>query len=97
MAVGLFEIDSATATPMIDLHILMRERTASEWNTGLFDTPEDRVEFRVVHVKGVVMHLEVVPIVEIERDEQKRERLTGRTRNIIVWPQFISKLMPVMG
>jgi hypothetical protein len=24
-------------------------------------------------VKGVVMHLEVVPIVEIERDEQKRE------------------------
>jgi len=22
------------------------------WNTGLFDTPEDRVEFRVAHVKG---------------------------------------------
>jgi hypothetical protein len=59
--------------------------------------PEDRVEFRVAHVKGVVMHLEVVPIVEIERDEQKRERLTGRTRNIIAWPQFISNLMPVMG
>jgi hypothetical protein len=42
MAVGLFEIDSATATPMIDLHILLRERTASEWNTGLFDTLKDR-------------------------------------------------------
>jgi hypothetical protein len=86
MAVGLFEIDSATATPMIDLHILLRERTASEWNTGLFDTLKDRVEFRVAHVKGVVKHVEVVPTVEIERDEQKRERLTGRTRNIIAWP-----------
>ena len=67
MAVGLFEIDSATATPMIALHILLRHGPL-RWNTGLFDTPEDRVEFRVAHVKGVVMHLEVVPIVEIERE-----------------------------
>jgi hypothetical protein len=47
VAVGILKIDAPPATPVIDLHILLREGTAPVWNTGLFDPAEDCVELRV--------------------------------------------------
>ena len=77
---------------MIDLHILLREWAASVWDTGLFDTTEDRFEFRLAHVKGVVMHLEVVPVVEIERerfvDSDRRKMTLGA---FVLEPEYVGE------
>src|ERR1700684_4486729 len=81
VAVGILEIDAAPAAPGVDLHVLLRERTASVWNAGLFDPTEDRVELRVADVESVVVHLEAVPVVEIEREglvDPDRRKMTHR-------------------
>src|SRR6266481_5183690 len=68
VAVGILEVDAAPATPSVDLHVLLRERTAPIRNAGLFDSTEDRVELRVADVESVVVRLEMIPVVEIQRE-----------------------------
>jgi len=63
VAVGILEIHPASAAPIVDLHIFLRRGTAPIRNAGFFDAAEDRVELRVAHVEGVVMHFEVIPVI----------------------------------
>jgi len=60
VTVGILKIDAAPATPSVDLHILLRERTAPIRNASLLDSSEDRIELRVADVESVVVHLEMV-------------------------------------
>jgi hypothetical protein len=66
VAVGIFEIDAAAAVPSIGLHVILREWTAAVGDSGLLDSTEDRIELRIADVESVVMHLEAIPVVEVE-------------------------------
>src|SRR5215469_2724114 len=82
VAVGILEVDAASAAPGIDLHILLRERAAAVGDAGLFDSAEDRVELRVADVERIVMHLEAIPVVKIQRErfvDSYGRKMTHRT------------------
>ncbi len=63
--------------PGVDPHIFLGEWAAPIGNARFFDSAEDRVKFGVAHVKSVVVRLEVISVVEIQRkrfvDSDRRE------------------------
>src|SRR5258708_4018346 len=67
MAVRVLEIKPATAMPMIDLHIGPGTGTAAVGDILVFDSGEDRIEFRVGNLEGVMVRFELAALVEIER------------------------------
>ena len=60
------EVDASPTTAIIDLHIFQFPRPAAVGNSFGLDPAEDGVKFSVVHMEGVVMALELVPIVIVQ-------------------------------
>src|SRR5215471_11484900 len=81
MAVRVAKIKAAAATAVIDLHILGGARPAAIGEALAADAVENPVEFRLAHPERVVVPLEAVPIVEIDRqrlvDPHRREVRDG--------------------
>src|SRR5262245_22749889 len=68
MAVGIPEVDASPPTASVDLSVLR-----GPWPTPIRDTRglnavEHRVELCVTHMKGIVMTLESVAIIEVESE-----------------------------
>src|SRR5437879_1669015 len=67
MAIGIGEVEAAAAATVVDLSVRRRARAAAvRYALGL-ETREDRVELRVAHDKRVVVRLEPLAIVVVER------------------------------
>src|SRR5262245_41308759 len=66
MAVGIPEVDASPPTAGVDLPVLRGPRPDSIRDTGSLNAVEHRVELRVTHMKGIVMTLEAVKIIEVE-------------------------------
>src|SRR5215831_17762996 len=77
VAVRISEIKPASATTVIDLHIVKGAGSAAISNALGADSVEDAVKLRFIDFEGVVVTLEVRVIVEIQRqrvvDPQRRE------------------------
>src|SRR6516165_6404729 len=77
VAVRVSEIKTASATTVIDLHVVEGAGSAAISNALGADAIEDAVKLRLIDLEGVVMTLELRVIVEIEGqrvvDPQRRE------------------------
>src|SRR5262245_19137620 len=77
VAVRISEIKTASATTVIDLHVVERAGSAAISNALGADAAEDAVKLRFIDLEGVVVTLELRIIVEIEGqrvvDPQRRE------------------------
>src|ERR1700739_1149391 len=67
MTVRIAEIETAAAIAVVDLHILRRARPAAVCKALSADPAEDPVELRFADLERVMVPLEAVPIVEIDR------------------------------
>src|SRR5919201_3319467 len=67
VTVGVAEIESAAAIAVIDLHILRRTRPAAIGDPLGTDPVEDPVKLCLTDFEGIVVPLEAVPIVKIDR------------------------------
>jgi hypothetical protein len=92
MPIGVLEIDPTSATPGVDLHILLRKRTTAVRNGGFLDSAEDGVELSVAYMESVVMHLKVIPIIEIERERFVDSNWREMTHGALVFePEHVSE------
>ena len=66
MAVGVFEVDAATVSAMVDVHVFAIEGAAAVGDTLRLDAAEDVVEVLFRDVEGVVMAVELLPVVVVE-------------------------------
>src|SRR6516162_11756439 len=67
MAIRVAEIEAAAAMAVIDLHVLSRARAAAIGDALGEDAVEDPVKLRFADLEGIVVPLEGVPVVEIDR------------------------------
>src|SRR5438105_12554166 len=77
VTVRVAEVKSAAAIAMIDLHVLGRARPAAVGEALGADAIEDPVELGFADLEGIMVPLESVPIVEVDRqclvDAHRRE------------------------
>src|SRR6476646_5839018 len=67
VTVGIPEIKPASATPIVELAVIYTFRRAAIGEPCRLDAIEDGIELGVAHVKGVVVALERVGVVEQQR------------------------------
>lgn len=82
MAARIAEIDPTTAVPIIELPVLRISRMAAIGQSGLLQSLKNGVEFGIAHMKGIVMGLERIILVEIEREpviHPHRSKMPGWT------------------
>ena len=80
MPVRIAKIDAAAATPIVEHAVVEAPGGAAENNLRSLDAAQDRVEFAVADMEGVVMALELAVIVEQERQrlvDPNRREITG--------------------
>src|SRR5215472_12171216 len=68
MAIGVAKIDAAAAVPVVELTVIEAPRCAAIGELRLLNAAEDSVELGVVDVEGVVVALELLVVVEKERE-----------------------------
>src|ERR1700756_2793055 len=68
MAVRVAKIDAAAAVPAVELTVVEAPRGAAIGELRLANAAEDRIELGIADVEGVVMALEVLAVVEKERE-----------------------------
>ena len=66
MAVGVFEIDAATVSAMVDVHVFAIEGAAAVGDTLRLYAAKDVVEVLFRDVEGVVVVVELLPVVVVE-------------------------------
>src|SRR5262245_13596701 len=66
MAVAIPKVDASPSTTGVDLSVLQGPWPTSIGDTSGLNAVEYRVELRVTHMKGIVMTLESVAVIEIE-------------------------------
>ena len=66
MAVGIPKVDASSSTTVVNLPVLQGPRPTPIRDTSGLNTVEHRIEFRVIHMKGIVMTLEPLTIVEVQ-------------------------------
>src|SRR4051794_32113360 len=67
VTVGIPEIKPASATPIVELAVIRALRRAAIVEPCRLDAIEDGIELGIAHVKGVVVTLERVGVVEQQR------------------------------
>src|SRR5947207_12390533 len=67
MPVGIPEIQAAAPEAVIDLHVVARVRAAAIGHAARLQAAEDGVEILLADVKREVVTLELLPLVEVER------------------------------
>jgi hypothetical protein len=77
MAVGTAEIETASASPIVELAVVETPRRAAKSDLGFLDAVEDRVELAVADMDSQVVAFELVVVVEQQRqalvDPHRRE------------------------
>ncbi|MBU6461347.1 MAG: hypothetical protein KGI99_04565 [Bradyrhizobium sp.] len=68
MAIRVAKIDAAATVPVIELAVLEAPRCAALCELRLANAAEDGIELGVTDVEGVVVALELVLVVEKERE-----------------------------
>src|SRR5215468_7461288 len=68
MAVRVAKIDAAAAVPVIELSIVEAPRCAAVGELRLANAAEDGIELGIADVEGVVVALELLSVVEKERE-----------------------------
>src|SRR5690348_18268757 len=68
MAVRVAKIDAAAAVPVVQLAIVQAPRRAAIGELRLADAAEDSIELGIADVEGVVVALELLVVVEKERE-----------------------------
>jgi hypothetical protein len=53
---------------VVDLHVVLRARAAAVLEAGLLHAAEDGIEVLIRHQEGVVVALEVLAVVEVQRE-----------------------------
>ena len=86
MAVRVAKIDAAAAVPVIELTVAEAPRCAAIGELRLANAAEDGIELGIADVEGVVVALELLDVVEKER-----ERVVDTK-----WPPFGSAWRPKM-
>src|SRR5918996_1550068 len=66
MTVRVPKVDASPPTARVDLGIFQGTRPASIQNASAFNAVEDRIEFRITHMKGIVVALEPVSRVKVQ-------------------------------
>src|SRR5437660_7129214 len=66
-AVRIEEVEAAAAMAMINLHVVRRPRPAAIGEALAADAIEDPVELRFGDLEGVMVPLEAVPIIKVDR------------------------------
>ncbi|WP_208610718.1 hypothetical protein [Bradyrhizobium shewense] len=82
MAVRIAKIDAATAVPVVELTIVETQWCAAIGELRLANAAEHGIELGIAYVEGVVVALELLVVVEKERervvDTYRREMSTFR-------------------
>src|SRR5262252_6391238 len=68
MAVRVAKIDAAAAVPVVELTVIEAPRCAAIGELRLANATEDGIELGIVDVEGVVVALELLVVVEKERE-----------------------------
>src|SRR5580700_9390600 len=68
MAVGVAKIDAAAAVPIIELTVVEAPRCAAIGELRLANAAEDGIEIGIADVEGVMVALELLDVVEKERE-----------------------------
>ena len=66
MAVGVFEVDTATVSAMVDVHVFAVEGAAAVGDALGLHAAKDVVEVLFRDVESVVMAVELIPVVVVE-------------------------------
>src|SRR5215813_5112210 len=90
MAIKVAKIDAAAAVPVIELTVVEAPRCAAIGELRLADAAEDGIELSIADVEGVVVALELLVVIEKERervvDTYRREmaafRIGVETKNV---------------
>src|ERR1700691_2415702 len=79
----------------IDLHIPERPRLAAVGSAFVLDTAKNRVEFRVAHMKRIVMHAKILPaIIEVHSKTFIYPHRSERThRPVITQPEKLREVL----
>ncbi len=67
MSTRVAKVDAAPTVPVVDLPVLRAPRLAAVDEACLDDAAEDLVELRLADLEGIVLGLEGLPGVEVER------------------------------
>jgi hypothetical protein len=82
MAVGVAKIDAAAAVPIIELTVVEAPRCAAIGELRLANAAEDGIELGIADMEGVMVALELLDVVEKERervvDTHRREMAAVR-------------------
>ena len=68
MAVRVAKIDAAAAVPVVELTVIEAPRCAAIGELRLANAAEDGIELGIADVEGVVVALELLDVVEKERE-----------------------------
>src|SRR5215471_2123047 len=68
MAVRVAKIDAAAAVPVVELTVVEAPRCAAIGDLRLSNAAEDSIELGITDMKGVVVALELLVVVEKERE-----------------------------
>jgi hypothetical protein len=68
MAVRVAKIDAAAAVPVIEFTVVEAPRRAAIGELRLPDAAEDRIELGIADVEGVMVALELLVVIEKERE-----------------------------
>src|SRR5215831_17800109 len=68
MAVGVAKIDAAAAIPVVELTVVKTPRCAAIGQLRLANAAQDGIELGIADVEGVVVALELLGVVEKERE-----------------------------
>ena len=68
MAVRVAKIDAAAAVPVIEVTVVEAPRRAAVGELRLPDAAEDRIELGIADVEGVMVALELLVVIEKERE-----------------------------
>src|SRR5262249_7241502 len=68
MAIGVAKIDAAAAVPVVELTVVEAPRRAAIGELRLANAAEDGIELGIADMEGVVVALELLVVVEQERE-----------------------------
>src|SRR5262249_43748869 len=68
VAILVAEVEATAVVAVVDLHVVLRARAAAVLEACLFHAAEDGIEVLVRHQEGVVVALEVLAVVEVQRE-----------------------------
>src|SRR6185312_2161066 len=92
MAARVSEVNTSAAVPIIQLSVFRIPRMAAVGQSGYLHSLKNGFEHVITHLKGIVMRVERIILIEIERESviySYRSKVSGRT--FILKPEDVGK------